>query len=181
MPRIPVHTLESAPEASRDTLKALEARIGKVLNIYGEMAHAPAVLNAYAAINQVINEHSSLDAATREAIALAVGAVNDCGYCQAAHTVVGRAAGLEADQMIEIRRGAVSDPRLGALIAVVREAATGVGEVSDATWQAALDAGWTDRELTDAFASIVANLFTNFFNHYVGTELDLPAAPDVSS
>jgi hypothetical protein len=23
----------------------------------------------------------------------------------------------------------------------------------------------------------VANLFTNYFNHYVGTELDMPAAP----
>lgn len=180
MPRIPVHTLDSAPEESRDSLKAVEARVGKVLNIYGEMAHSPAVLNAYVAMNQAINEHSSLDPATREAIALAVGAVNDCGYCQAAHTVVGRAAGLEDDQMTEIRRGAVADPRLGALVTLVREAAANVGEVSDATWQAALDAGWSDTELTDAFASVVANVFTNFFNHYVGTELDLPPAPDVT-
>lgn len=178
MPRIPVHTVETAPEASRDTLKTLEARVGKVLNIYGEMAHSPAVLNAYAAMNRAIDEHSSLDAATREAIALAVGSVNDCGYCQAAHTGAGRAAGLEADQMIQIRRGAVSDPRLGPLVSLVRQAAAAVGEVPDETWQAALDAGWTDLELTDAFASVAANLFTNYFNHYVGTELDLPAAPE---
>lgn len=179
MPRIPVHTVESAPQASRDTLKALEARVGKVLNIYGEMAHSPAVLNSYAAMTQAINEHSSLEPATREAIALAVAAVNDCGYCQAAHTGAGRSAGLEPDQMIEIRRGTVSDPRLGALVALVREAAGEVGAVSDGTWQAALAAGWTDRELTDAFASVVANLFTNFFNHYIGTRLDLPPAPEL--
>jgi hypothetical protein len=35
MPRFPVHSVDSAPDASRDALEALEARVGKVLNIYG--------------------------------------------------------------------------------------------------------------------------------------------------
>jgi hypothetical protein len=39
MTRVLVHTVQSAPEASRDTLKALEAQMGKVLNIHGAMAH----------------------------------------------------------------------------------------------------------------------------------------------
>jgi uncharacterized peroxidase-related enzyme len=180
MPRVPVHTVDDAPEGSRDTLKALEARVGKVLNIYGEMAHSPAVLNAYAAMNQAIREHSSLDPATREAIALAVGASNHCGYCQSAHTILGRAAGLEDQQMIDIRGGTVSDARLGPLLTLVRDAAEQVGTVSDETWQAALDAGWSDAELADAFASVVANIFTNYFNHYVGTDLDLPPAPEIT-
>jgi AhpD family alkylhydroperoxidase len=142
------------------------------------MAHSPAVIHAYGAVNAAVAEHSSLDAATREAIALAVGGVNDCGYCQAAHTLVGRGAGISDDQMVRIRRGDVDgDRRLATIVGVAREAATGVGEVGEATWRAALDAGWTDRELADAFASVAANLFTNYFNHYNGTELDLPAAP----
>jgi hypothetical protein len=41
MPRVPVHTVESAPEGSRDDLKALESRFGKVLNIFGEMGPRP--------------------------------------------------------------------------------------------------------------------------------------------
>ncbi|MDQ3307500.1 MAG: carboxymuconolactone decarboxylase family protein, partial [Actinomycetota bacterium] len=45
--RIPVHTLDSAPENSRDQLKVLEAKFGKVLNIHGEMAHSPVVLQSY--------------------------------------------------------------------------------------------------------------------------------------
>lgn len=182
MTRLPVHSVDSAPEASRDALKKLEARVGKILNIYGGMAHSPAVLHAHVAMNAAIAEHSRLDAATREAIALAVGAVNDCSYCQAAHTMVGRGAGLSDDQMIQIRRGDLqADGRLAAIVAVTREAASGVGEVDDSTWQAALDAGWADTELADAFASVAANLFTNYFNHYAATELDLPAAPDATS
>jgi len=44
------HTVDSAPEGSRDTLKKLEAQFGKVLNIHGAMAHSPAVLETYVAI-----------------------------------------------------------------------------------------------------------------------------------
>ncbi len=41
MARIPVHTVDSAPEPSRDALKALQEKFGKILNIHGEMAHSP--------------------------------------------------------------------------------------------------------------------------------------------
>lgn len=57
------------------------------------------------------------------------------------------------------------------------EQARDVGHVTDATWQAALDAGWTDVELTETAAVVALNLFTNYFNHLVQTDLDLPPAP----
>jgi hypothetical protein len=38
-------------------------------------------------------------------------------------------------------------------------------------------AGWSDAELAELFAHVAANMFTNYFNHYVQTEPDLPAAP----
>ncbi len=177
MTRIPVHTVESAPEGSRDTLKALAARSGKVRNIHGAMAHSPAVLETYAAIQEALQDTGTFDGRTREAIALAVGNVDDCSYCQAAHTAGGRAAGMSEQETIDIRRGSVVDPKLAPLLALVREQAAHVGHVRDSTWQAALDAGWSDAELTETSAVVALNLFTNYFNHLVQTELDLPAAP----
>jgi AhpD family alkylhydroperoxidase len=177
MTRIPTHTVDSAPEASRDALKALEAQFGKVLNIHGAMAHAPAVLETYGAIQNVLRDKGALDARTREAIALAVANVDECSYCQAAHTLAGKAAGLSAEQTIDIRRGQVDDPKLGPLVTLVREQAGNVGHVQDSSWQAALDAGWTDVELTETSAVVALNLFTNYFNHLVQTDLDLPPAP----
>jgi AhpD family alkylhydroperoxidase len=177
MTRIPVHTVDSAPEASRDALKALEAKFGKVLNIHGAMAHSPAVLETYAAVQHVLRDKGSLDARSREVIALAVADVDECSYCQAAHTLAGKAAGLSEEETIAARRGTVEDPKLGALVTLVREQAANVGHVQDSTWQAALDAGWSDTELTETSAVVALNLFTNYFNHLVQTELDLPAAP----
>src|SRR6266568_8788974 len=84
MPRVPVHTIDDAPEQSRETLRGLGRRMGRLLNIHAEMAHAPVVLAAYQGIQQAITAHGSFDARTREAIALAVGAVDKCAYCQSA-------------------------------------------------------------------------------------------------
>lgn len=178
MPRIPVHTLENAPEPSRPPLEELAARMGRVANVHAEMAHSPAVIHAYRAINRALAEQGTLDARTREAIALAVGAVDDCEYCQAAHTLAGQRAGLTLEQTVQVRRGEVDfDQRLGTLVGVVRQVAGNRGYVDDVAWRAALDAGWSDAELTEAFAYVVANIFTNYFNHMVGTELDIAAAP----
>jgi len=63
------------------------------------------------------------------------------------------------------------------LLTLVREAAADTGNVADATWQAALDAGWSDTELTEVSAHLALNLFTNYFNHLVQTDLDVPPAP----
>lgn len=179
MPRIPVHTVDSAPEASRDALKSLESKYGKVLNIHGEMAHSPAVLHAYVALQDVLREHATIDARTREAIALAVGNEDDCDYCQAAHTGGGKAVGLADDEMLAIRRGKAQDPRLDALLALAREFTARVGNTSDQAWQTALDAGWSEEQLTELTTHVTLNLMTNYFNHHVHTDLDVPQAPAV--
>ena len=177
MTRVPVHTVASSPEASRDSLTSLAAQFGKVLNIHGAMAHSPLVLDAYVALQHSIEEHGTLDGRTREAIALVVAAVDQCSYCQAAHTAGGKAAGLSEAETIDARRGTSSDPKLQALLTVVRGQMTDLGNVSDASWQAGLDAGWTDAQLAESTVHVSLNVLTNFFNHTVQTELDLPAAP----
>ncbi|MBG6218229.1 AhpD family alkylhydroperoxidase [Arthrobacter sp. CAN_A6] len=177
MSRITVHTRETAPEESRDELGALGQKFGKVLNIHGAMAHSPVVLQSYVALQQVIGDYGTFDARTREAIALVVGNVDECTYCQSAHTMGAKAAGLTEDQTISIRKGDVDfDDKLAALLELARQSTANKGAVKDSAWQAGLDAGWTDTELTEISAHIALNLFTNYFNHLVDTDLDVPAA-----
>ena len=181
MTRVPVHTVDSAPEASRDTLKGLQAKFGKVLAIHGAMAHSPVVLEAYASLQRSLQDLGSLDGRTREAIALTVAEIDRCTYCQAAHTISGKAAGLTEQETLDARRASSGDPKLAAMLTLVHEQMTDRGNVSDATWQAALEAGWTEAELAESTVVVTLNVLTNFFNHTVQTELDLPAAPALSS
>ena len=78
MPRIPAHTVATAPEASQGNARKLEQKMGKLLNIHAGMAHSPAVIASYMGMSAAIAEHGSFDARTREAIALAVGKQNGC-------------------------------------------------------------------------------------------------------
>jgi hypothetical protein len=45
--------------------------------------------------------------------------------------------------------------------------------VTDATWKAAQQAGWSDEQLADAFAYLGATVFTGYFLNYAQTDLDL--------
>ncbi|MFD5753680.1 carboxymuconolactone decarboxylase family protein, partial [Streptomyces sp. NPDC127033] len=68
-----------------------------------------------------------------------------------------------------------------ALVQVAREIAGEVGEASDASWDAAVAQGWTDTELAEVFVHVAVNLYTNYFNHYARTEIDVPAVPGIDS
>jgi AhpD family alkylhydroperoxidase len=180
MPRVPVHDLESAPSESTDQLKQLEERYGKVLNIHGEMAHAPALIDLFISAEEAIAANTSLDRRTRDAIHLAVAEVNDCDYCRSAYTVAAKSAGFDEEQTVAIRNGTVDfDDQLAAILDVAREIAQNKGYVRDETWQRAGEAGWSDTQVLETFADVIRTIMTNYFNHLVGTEIDLPRAPGV--
>jgi hypothetical protein len=49
-------TPSTTPAESRETLEALGKRFGGVLNIFGEMAHAPAVIDTYTAMERTLKD-----------------------------------------------------------------------------------------------------------------------------
>lgn len=174
MPRIPVSQRRKRARVQSTGTGGSGASYGDVLNIHGEMAHSPAVLLAYVAMEKVIRDHGSFDGRTREAIALAVANVDGCSYCKAAHTEGGKGYGTHP----AVRRGSVAfDPKLDALLILAREYAGNLGSVQDDTWQQAVDVGWTVMQLTELSVHVALNMFTNYFNHFVETDLDLPDAP----
>jgi alkylhydroperoxidase family enzyme len=184
MSRIPSHTIEDAPEASRALLADLVqfSPTGQLLNMHAQMAHAPAVLEAYASIRRATGQLGTLDQRLRTALMLVTAAADGNAYAVAIITLLARRSGWEPGQVAALRSGgSVGEPRTDALIAVVREAAGSGGRVSDATWARAVAAGCTDENLAEAFAYLGLTVFTAYFLNYAGTELDVPASPELSS
>ncbi|WP_019484255.1 carboxymuconolactone decarboxylase family protein [Arthrobacter sp. TB 23] len=86
----------------------------------------------------------------------------------------------DSEHIPAIRRGDIDfDDKLATLLELARQATANKGSVKDADWQTALDAGWSDTELTELSTHVALNLFTNYFNHLVDTDLDIPAAPSL--
>jgi alkylhydroperoxidase family enzyme len=179
--RIPIHTLASAPDAARPLLEAVAQRslaAGKLLNIHAAMAHAPVVLASYMGIRQALDEHGTFDPKTRAAILLTVSTVGRCAYTQAVNTLLAKRAGWTDWETAALRSGGfLDDAKLAALLAVAGEAAGNAGHVGETTWQTALDAGWSDEQLAEAFAYVAITLYVNSFIAYARTEFDVPAEP----
>jgi len=165
MTRIPSHTVDDAPEASRALLQEMTqfSPTGRPLNMHAQMAHSPAVLEGYVSLRRATARLGTLDQAIRAALMLASAAAAGNRYAVAVLSALALRSGWHQDQVDALRDG----KELG-------EAAAGQGRVGDATWAGAQAAGWNDEQLAEAFSYLGLAVFTAYFLNYAGTEPDLP-------
>lgn len=179
MTRIPSHTIQDAPEASRALMEGMLqfSPTGRLLNMHAQMAHAPAVLDAYTSIRRATGRHGTLDPPIRAALMLAAAAADDSAYALAIVSMLALRSGWRRDQVQALLAGkGLGEQKTDALLAVAREAAADSGRVSDATWARAVASGWSDEQLAEAFAYLGLTVFTSYFLNYAETELDIPAS-----
>ena len=82
--------------------------------------------------------------------------------------------------MIEFRRGGSSHAQRDALIKFVFRVVETNGFVDDADVEAVRSAGYSDAQIAESVAMIALVSYTNLFNHVFGSELDFPAAPELT-
>ena len=175
MSRIPTHTVEDAPAASRPLLQNLiqSSPTGRFLNAHAQMAHSPAVLTAYTSLRTVLAEHSRFDPKVGAALMLAAAAGVGNDYMVRIASRLAHMNGWAEEQVAALRTGTpTSDVKIDVLTGLVREAAANSGKVTDAAWKAARQAGWSSEQLTDAFATLGATVFTAYFLNYAQTDMD---------
>lgn len=175
----PVDT-SSAPPATIELLAGVKKKMGVVPNIIATMAQSPAVANAYLGFSQALAA-GSLTARLREQIALVVGEANNCDYCLAAHTALGKNAGLTEQETFDARRAAASNDKEASALQFAQQIAINRGVVEDEDVERVRAAGYTDGEIGEIVAAVSLNVFTNYFNHVAGTEIDFPAAPELAT
>lgn len=176
MPRIQPLQPETATGPAKELLDAARKKMGRVPNILKTMAHSPAALRAYMDFSATL-AGGLLPAKTREAIALAVGEANGCEYCVAAHSALGKMAGLDPEEITRSRRGESADSKTNAALRLARRIIDTKGFVSDDDLAAVRQAGWSDAEIAEIVAAVSLNIYTNYFNHVAETESDFPKAP----
>lgn len=149
---------------------------GKHLNIFKGMANSPAGLQAYLGMSGALAE-GSLSGAEREIIALVTAQQNDCDYCLAAHTHIGKDAGLSEAQTVEARRGEMDDAKYNALATFTKALLDKKGFADEGDLSAFKSVGYDDGDVVEVIASVALNFYTNYFNHVNGTDVDLPTPP----
>ena len=173
MTRITALNPADAPATAQPMLAAVKAKLGMVPNLFKTFAHSPAVLQFYLSGSEAL-AGASISAALREQIALTTAGENDCNYCASAHTLMGKGAGVAADELAANLRGQSSDSKTHAALSFVKVIVAKRGRVSDADLANVRAAGYSDAEITEIVATVAANIFTNYFNHIADTAVDFP-------
>ncbi|WP_315783126.1 MULTISPECIES: peroxidase-related enzyme [unclassified Bradyrhizobium] len=173
MPRIAVVDTARAEAGVLATLSAVKAKIGMTPNLFSTFAQSPAVLNGYVAFSDALAK-GALSAKQREIIALAVAQANGCEYCLAAHSLMGKGAGLAPDALRKARAGTADDATDAAVARFARRVLDTRGQVADADLAAARAAGLDDGRLLEIIANVAINVLTNYTNNAAQTVVDFP-------
>jgi uncharacterized peroxidase-related enzyme len=175
-----IHSLETAPEASRPAMEWYVENFQIVPNLAGILAESPALLLSYWQTQQNLLAHSSLTPQEINIVQTAVAHANECQYCVSGHTAFGKTEFFNNtdEQLGAVRSGDdFEDPRLNALRTFTLRTLENKGRMSAGQLQEFLDAGFTRAQALDVVANIAAKVMSNFANQIALTPIDEAFAP----
>ncbi len=159
---------------TKQIFDGFQKKLGTVPNLVRVLANSPAALNGYISFGAALDA-GSLPATTREQIAIAVANTNSCNYCLSAHTALGKLAGLGADDLTRAHNADAQDAKTAAALRFAAKLVRERGILPASEVGALRSAGYSDGEVAEIVAVVALNIFTNYFNHIAGTEIDFPA------
>lgn len=178
MIRINVPAREEVSPANQALFDKLKSSLGKVPNLYATFAHSEHALGSYLALQDA---RSSITGKARETVNLVVSQVNECEYCLAAHTLIGKKLGFSDAQILELRSGrARFDAKLDALARLTRDIVLSRGHPNEGLVEAFFAEGWTKENLIDTIVAIGDKTVTNYLHGTTQVPVDFPAAPALS-
>jgi len=177
MSRLDTRPITEANGQATQLFAAIKTSVGKVPNAYAGIGMlSPVALESVLHLDGALRK-SSLAAKEIETIKLAVSQKAGCDYCLAAHTLMGKMAGLTPPAMLALRHGQGSgDARLDLLARFAQTISSTRGTVDDELVQQ-VRATFSDAQVVDTLLAVTAITFTNLYNRVNDTELDFPPAP----
>jgi uncharacterized peroxidase-related enzyme len=173
MSRINVVSHQHANAEQKALLDAIQSQLGMVPNFLKVFANSPAALRAFLGLHGIAGE-GSLQAQTRERIALALAQQNGCQYCVSAHAAIGRKVGLDAAEIEASRAGTSNDARAAAAVRFAKALAERNGDVGTAELLAVRNAGYGDAEIVEIITHVGMNVLTNILGKASRVEIDFP-------
>lgn len=151
----------------------IKSAFGVVPNMFRVVANSPAALaSMWGSFGALGN--GRIGSRLGEQIAVSIADRNNCDYCLAAHTALGRKAGATTEEMAEAQAGRSTDPRTAAVLAFVTAVVDRRAGIEAADVDALRKAGFDDGEIVEIVAHVALNLFTNYVNVALEVPLDFP-------
>lgn len=168
-----VHTLDTAPVASRGVMAQFVDAWGFLPHLGGAMAESPAAIELLWVGYGALTSKATLTGAEQQLVSIAVSRENQCAYCVAAHSTLAQTSGLDAAALQAVRNGTpVPQPRLEALRLTVVALVQKRGWLTAAEQHRFTSAGYTPAQLLEVVGWVAVKTLTNYVNHVAATPVD---------
>lgn len=173
MSRVTLIDPANATGQTLEQLTQIKSAFGTVPNMFKAAANSQAALasmwGSFGALSG-----GRLDTKLGEQIAVAIADRNNCNYCLAAHTGLGRKAGATLDEMAQAQAGRSADPRTAAALTFATRIVDNRGSIQTSDVNALRFAGFDDEDIVEILAHVALNLFTNYLNVALDVPVDFP-------
>jgi AhpD family alkylhydroperoxidase len=177
MASFPVHTIDSAPEASKPALRQLQSTFGMLPNILGAMSTSPVLINSLVGLFQNVHGGSFTEAQV-QTVLLTDAVTNACDWAVAFHTALALQQGLDPEDVQAIREGRLpKDDKLAALSALAKALIEKRGRLDDQDVDRFTAAGFGRDHALEVIAAVAASTITNYTGSVTKTPLEAAFQP----
>ena len=167
-----VHTVETAPEGSKPSLRSLQGAIGMIPNLAAAMSESPELLKGFLSIRQIFYG-GTFSPGEIQVLALTNAFENGCRYCMALHSAFALEAGVSREAVEALRAGlSPQEPTLKALSEFSRALVKRRGHVGDAELQELLAAGYSKAQALEVVLGVAVSILPNFAHHITQCPVD---------
>lgn len=173
-----VHTEESAPEGSKNLIRAAKKAYGFLPNLTAVQSESPTMLEAYMTLAGIFGK-ADLTETERQIILMTNNRLNGCTYCMAAHTSISQMANVPEDVIEALRNGTpIADPKLEALRVFATRINKNRGWVEQDDLDTFFAAGYDKASVLDVIVGTSLKVLSNYTNHIAQTPVDGAFAPN---
>jgi len=172
-PRITPVAPDQFPEEVGDLLRSIRELIGYDMNLFSTLACYPKLYKRFAVFGNHVRIKSSLRSRDRELLILRTCWLCDCDYDFVHHTTVGRALGIDGDEVERIKQGPDADGWSAFDAALLRAADELHADtfITDATW-ATLAERYSTEQLMDVVFCVGQYVLVSMAANSFGIQLE---------
>ena len=172
MTTLKIHTIESAPEASKSLLENSQKAYGMIPGLHGVLAGAPNILKAYQTLHELFVD-SSFNNEELTVVWQTINVEHACHYCVPAHTGIAHMMKVDNDITESLRNQTpLTSLKLEALrtatLAIVRNR----GNISQDELAAFYAAGYGEQQVLEIILGLSQKIISNYANHIANTPVD---------
>jgi uncharacterized peroxidase-related enzyme len=162
-----------ATGTTKEIFEHLAQNMNRIPAMVRVMAHSPAITETYVHFNQALAK-SSLSQRTLALITVAVAEINGCDYTLSIGIALAKRHGVEERELAFARAGRAEYDKTARTLEFATSIVRRAGQVPHADLERLRQNGFSDREIVDIIGAVGLNIFRNYFNLVVGTDIDVP-------